>query len=104
MHNIQPYKYNEITFNGVKIDSVEVDKLITYFEYFDADISNAVDVEYYTTEHESELRHFGRYHHHHGEDYLIKARQLRLNHVPFKVNINVGSSVAAPATVRIYLG
>lgn len=101
---MHPYTNQEIGFDGVKIDSVEVDKLITYFDYFDADISNAVDVEYYTPEHISELTQFGRIQYYNGEDYVIKARQYRLNHVPFKVNINVASNVATPSTVRIFLG
>lgn len=104
MSQLEPYHYNEIYFEGVKIDSVEVDKLITYFDYFDADISNAVDIEYYNPEHLSDFRRFGRLSHYNGEDFVIKARQLRLNHVPFKVNINVVSQLATPSTVRIYLG
>lgn len=104
MHNFQPYQYTELAFDGVKIESVEVDKLITYFDYFDADISNAVDVEYYSPDHLSELAQFGRISNYHGQDFVIKARQWRLNHVPFKVNINVVAEHPAAATVRIYLG
>lgn len=106
MHHMKPYTVKEIAFDGVRIDSVEVDKLITYFDYFDADISNVVDIEYPQdyTEHVSELRRFGRVSHYRGEDYVIKARQWRLNHVPFKVSINVASTVAAPSVVRIYFG
>lgn len=106
MHHMHPYTSHEITYEGVHIDSVEVDKLITYFDYFDADISNAVDIEYPHdfAEHMTDFRRFGRVSHYHGEDYIIKARQWRLNHVPFKVNINVASNVASPSVVRIYLG
>lgn len=104
MNQMKSYSVGEIGFEGVKIDSVEVDKLITYFNYFDADISNAVDVETYLPEHISELRNFGRISHYNGDDFVIKARQLRLNHVPFKVTINVVSTVAAPSVVRVYLG
>lgn len=102
--HLTPYTYKEIGYDGVRVESVDVDKLITYFDFFDADISNAVDVEHYTPEHMSEFRRFGRISHYNGEDFVIKARQMRLNHVPFKVNINVASTVAAPSVVRIYLG
>lgn len=102
--NLEPYSCKEILLDGVKIESVEVDKLITYFEYYDADISNAVDIEYPIEEHMSDLRRFGRVSHYNGEDYVIKARQLRLNHVPFKVIINAMSEAASPSVVRIFLG
>jgi len=104
MGHLTPYTYKEIGFDGVRIDSVDVDKLITYFDYFDADISNAVDVESYLPDHISDFRRFGRVSHYNGEDFVIKARQLRLNHVPFKVTINTVSQVATPSVVRIYLG
>lgn len=104
MHNMRPYTRNEINFDGVDIESVEMDKLITYFDYFDADITNAVDVEYQGSEPNSEFRNFGRMSSYRGEDFVIKARQLRLNHLPFRVNMKVHSKSAAPAVVRIFLG
>jgi len=103
-YQLKPYPLQEISFDGVKIDSVQIDKLITYFDYFDADISNAVDVEQYIPDRVSDLRRLGRVSHYNGEDFVIKARQMRLNHVPFKVNINVVSNVKVPSVVRIYLG
>ncbi|XP_031620301.1 larval serum protein 2-like [Contarinia nasturtii] len=102
--NAGPYAVKEIAYDGVKIESVNVDKLTTYFDKFDADISNAVDVQPLTEDIKSELITFGRVHHYNGVDYVIKARQSRLNHLPFQVKINVVSTVATPSVVRIYLG
>lgn len=100
-----PYTVDEIGFNGVHIDSLEVEKLTTYFDLFDADITNAVDVEAPTEGlNWSELHNFGRVSHHNGHDFVIKARQRRLTHVPFKVSVRVTSTVAAPSVVRIFLG
>lgn len=88
--SLEPYAHKEIIFDGVQIDSIEVDALITYFDYFDVEISNGVDIEcFYDRK---------------GTDFVIKARQCRLNYVPFKVNINVASSNAVPSKVRIFLG
>lgn len=101
---MSPYNYHDIGFEGVRIESVETDKLLTYFQYFDSDISNAVDIEHYIPERVSELRQFGRLSHYNGDDFIIKARQWRLNHAPFKVSINVVSTIAKPSVVRIYLG
>lgn len=36
------YTYDELAFPGVKIDEVEIDKLITYIDIVDTDITNAV--------------------------------------------------------------
>lgn len=49
-------------FSGVKIDKVEVDKLVTYFDKFDAGITNAVNVEVYVEKiPETEIKKFGRF-------------------------------------------
>lgn len=40
--HMHPYRKDELLFPGVTIKSVEMDKLITYFEYFLSDISNVV--------------------------------------------------------------
>jgi hypothetical protein len=102
--NLVPYNVEQIGFEGVHVESLEVDKLITYFDRFDADITNAVDIEVPTEENASELRNFGRISHQNGQDFVIKARQWRLNHVPFKVTVRVASSKAVPSVVRVYLG
>lgn len=103
-YNLAPYTIDQIGFDGVQVDSLEVDKLITYFDRFDADITNAVDIEVPQEENVSELHRFGRISHHHGIDFVIKARQWRLNHVPFKVTVRVTSTKAVPSVVRIFLG
>lgn len=36
------YKTKEVDFNGVKINNVKVDKLVTRFDYFDVDITNGI--------------------------------------------------------------
>lgn len=104
--NLPPYQLNDFNFEGVKINSVEVDRLITYFDSFDADITNAVDIDLPPVSEEgvSEIRKFGRLSHYQGEDIVIKARQQRLNHLPFKVTVNVNSANAAASVVRIFLG
>lgn len=102
--NLAPYTVEEIGFEGVHVDSLEVDKLTTYFDRFDADITNAVDVEVPVEENASELHRFGRVSHSHGEDLVVKARQSRLNHVPFKISAHVTSTKAVPSVVRIFLG
>ena len=42
---LKGYKTDDVDFNNVRIKNVNVDKLVTYFDYFDSDISNAVDMQ-----------------------------------------------------------
>jgi hypothetical protein len=99
------YTYDELEFPGVKIESVEVDKLYTYFDKFDADITNAVDVEVYDeSAPESDMKKFGRIAHYQGEDFVIKARTTRLNTVPFTYKLFVNVDKAVKGVVRAYLG
>jgi len=104
--------YNEIfaiVFDGVKIQNVEIDKLVTYFDKFDADITNAVDVDEFeiktnSIEKTSDLFRFGRVSHYNGEDFVIKARQTRLNHMPFTFKLHVHSDRVTKSVVRVFLG
>jgi hypothetical protein len=103
--NLPSYTTEELNFPGVKIEGVEMDKLVTYFDKYDADITNAVDVEVYdekTTG--SELKKFGKIAHYQGEDFVIYARTTRLNTVPFTYKLTVTSDKAVKGVVRAYLG
>lgn len=85
---LPPYGYNELVYPGVKIESVEFDRLITFFDYFDADVSNAA----YVLEKEYD------------DGFRVRTRQYRLNHKPFTYRINVNAEKAGDAVVRVYLG
>jgi rRNA processing protein Gar1 len=104
-HHLPHYTFDEINFPGLKIESVEMDKLVTYFDRFDADNTNAVDVEVYDEKTpESDLKKFGKIAHYQGEDFVIKARTTRLNTVPFTYKLTVTSEKAIKGVVRTYLG
>lgn len=99
------YKYDEIDFKGVKVESVEFDKLVTYFDAFDSDITNVIDVEPFDSQHKpTQLHEFGRFAHYNGEDVYIKARQYRLNHLPFTFKLHVNSDKAQKAVVKFFIG
>ncbi|KAJ9574109.1 hypothetical protein L9F63_008523 [Diploptera punctata] len=82
------YSHDELYFPGIKVESVDVGKLVTYFDYFDVDLDNVVNVK---------VAEDGKY-----IDY--RARQTRLNHKPFTYNIEVSSDKATDAYVRVFLG
>ncbi|XP_066598541.1 hexamerin-like isoform X2 [Prorops nasuta] len=84
----KPYTKDEIIYPDIKIESFAVDKLTTYFDYFDASISNGLAVD---SEKEA-------------ENFLVKIRQYRLNHKPFNFHISVNSEKATKATIRMFIG
>ena len=79
---------SQLGYPGVKIENVDVGKLITYYDYFDIDLDNAVNVQ---------VPEDGQY-----VDY--RARQTRLNHKPFTYSINVTSDSTTDAYIRVFLG
>lgn len=82
------YTHDELAFPGVTIESVNVDKLMTFFDTFDSLLSNAVSVR-----NQKEAWSM-----------LIKARQHRLNHKPFTFHITVNSDRNVKAIIRIFMG
>ncbi|XP_055621812.1 hexamerin-1.1-like [Toxorhynchites rutilus septentrionalis] len=89
---LPPYTFDELNFNGVKIKSLVLDKLITYFDYFDADISNGFPFNTKQSPGKSVW------------DFSIYARQKRLNHKPFSYTMTVTSEFEGKGVVRMYLG
>lgn len=87
-HNQKPYKPEEIEYPDFKIENVNVDKLETYFDYFDSSISHNLAV---NSEKEA-------------DEYIIQARQKRLNHKNFNIHIDVNAAKPMKAVIRIFLG
>jgi hypothetical protein len=77
----------QLGFEGVKVETMEVGKLYTYFEPFEFSLDNAV---YVNTEDIPKMD--------------IGVRQWRLNHKPFTYKIEVTSDKATDAYVRVFLG
>lgn len=87
--NLPEYTYTQLNYPGVKVESVSVDKLYTYFDSFDFEITNAL----YVNEEEFEK-----------DSFRVIAKQYRLNHQPFNYKINVVSDKSEPVVVRVFLG
>ncbi|XP_059052698.1 arylphorin-like [Achroia grisella] len=86
---LEPYSQDVLHYSGVKINDVKVDKLVTFFEYFDWNVTNAV----YLTEQQLDTS---------SPSYIV--RQPRLNHNPFTVNIDIKSDVESEVVVKIFIG
>lgn len=90
--NTQPkYTKSDLAFEGVKFVSAEVDKLLTYFDTFTADVTNVIDVVKDTKDNIK-------------SDVYFKAQVPRLNHWPFKVNMKVTSNKAQKAVMMMFIG
>lgn len=78
-------------FPGVKVENIVVDKLVTYFDDYLMDMTNAVMLT------EEELKKTR-------SDMTFLVRKRRLNHQPFKLSLDVVSDKTADSIVRIFLG
>ncbi|XP_023936946.1 arylphorin subunit beta [Bicyclus anynana] len=87
---LTPYTQDTLHYVGVKINDVKVDKLITYFEYYDFDVSNNV---FYTQE---EFKS--------GNMPTYSVRQPRINHKKFDIEFDVKSDVEGDAVVKVFFG
>lgn len=85
------YTKEELYFPGVKVENVVVDKLITYFDEYLMDMSNAVVLN------EEEMKKAS-------SDMNFFVRKIRLNHQPFKVSVDVMSDKSVDCVVRMFLG
>ncbi|CAH2092844.1 unnamed protein product [Euphydryas editha] len=84
------YTQDTLNYVGVKINDVKVDKLVTFFDYYDFDVSNNV---YYTQEELKSQQH---------TSYVV--RQPRLNHNLFKVSFDIKSDVEGDSVIKIFMG
>lgn len=85
------YSKEELLFPGVKINNIVVDRLITYFDDYLMDMTNAV-----TFTDEELMKTI--------PDMSLFVKKRRLNHEPFKVTLDVNSDKAVDALVRVFLG
>lgn len=101
MSNIEPYKKEEIGFPGVEITNVEVDKIQTFFEEKDIDISNAIEVppdpKVNSVDEVTDVNF-------RPDDVFVKMRYQRLNYKPFEMKFKVNSDKNQKASLRIFIG
>lgn len=100
MEHLGPYTEDDTSFNGVEVKSVTADKIETFFEHHNVDISNAIDV---AKDPITELKNDANPDFK-PDDIFVEARTKRLNHKPFSCTINVHSDSDRAAVVRIFLG
>ncbi|XP_076652690.1 hexamerin 70a-like [Halictus rubicundus] len=87
-HNQKPYAVEDVIFDSLKINSVDIDELVTYFDSFETNINNGLLSQDISEE----------------KSQLINVKQWRLNHDLFTYNITVDSAIQQKASVSIFLG
>ncbi|CAG4955901.1 unnamed protein product [Parnassius apollo] len=87
---VPTYTKDVLHYTGVKINDVKVEKLVTFFDYFDSDVTGVL---YFSPE-QLKTNKFT----------LYKVRQPRLNHKPFTVTVDVKSHVKGDAVFKIFMG
>lgn len=103
--NLPSYTSEDISYEGVAVNSVYVSDLTTYFYKYAADITNAIDVESSTVSNSSDTCPVCHHSQNGGRNFVIKALQKRLCHEPFTVTINVTASCEPQTSVvRIFMG
>ncbi|CRL07341.1 CLUMA_CG020320, isoform A [Clunio marinus] len=85
------YTKTELGFDGVAIEGIEMNKLLTYFDNFTADISNAADIPTDTKDIANARVE-------------LKVQVPRLNHLPFTVKMKVKSDKDQKAVMVIFVG
>nr|AAB86647.1 very methionine rich hexamerin precursor [Hyalophora cecropia] len=85
------YTREELDFPGIKVERIVTEKMVTFMDEYDMDITNAL----YLDQAEMQKKK---------SDMVYVARMRRLNHQPFKVSIDVMSDKAVDAVVRIFIG
>ncbi|XP_049856059.1 hexamerin-like [Schistocerca gregaria] len=85
---LEPYTRKELEFPGLKIESLEVDRLVTYFDGFDLEVDNSLKAS--STEEIEKIKIF--------------ASKQRLNHKPFTYRIKVFSEKPTKAIFRTFYG
>lgn len=80
------YSRSELYFPGVEVVNVDVKKMMTAYDYFEFDVTDALKLD------DSKAT------------FNVKIGQPRLNHKPFTVKVNISSLVAKKGLVKIYLG
>ncbi|XP_017775586.1 PREDICTED: allergen Cr-PI-like [Nicrophorus vespilloides] len=88
-HHMGPYEKQHLFMHGVKVEDFQVEKLVTFFDQYFTDISNAVTVD------EKEFQQ---------KSFEVYARQFRLNHKPYNYKIQVSSDKSVDALVKVFIG
>lgn len=89
LNNIPRYTTKELLMPGVKVQDIKVSPLMTYFEDYYVDISNAV----YNKEVDRSM-----------ERIPVRVRQPRLNNKPFTFTIDINSDKSYDALIKVFLG
>ncbi|KPI97037.1 Arylphorin subunit alpha [Papilio xuthus] len=79
------YSRNDLIFPGVEIVNVDIKKMMTSFEYFEFDATDALKTSASNSK------------------FLVKIGQYRLNHKPFSIKLNISSLVTQKGFAKLFI-
>ncbi|KAL5291031.1 hypothetical protein ACFFRR_010443 [Megaselia abdita] len=86
------YAKTELEFPGVKINDVHYDKLVTYFDMVDSDVSSLLFKDYFFVD--------GKF----NWNFAVFGRKIRLNNKPFSITYDFESDKAQKVVFRTFIG
>ncbi|XP_030380436.1 larval serum protein 1 gamma chain [Scaptodrosophila lebanonensis] len=89
---LKPYAQKDLYYEGITIKDVQVEKLVTYFDLVDFDVTNLLNDKITFVDGEFVW------------DKTLLARQARLNHKPFNFEFTIESNKVQKGVVRVFLG
>ncbi|XP_061397183.1 larval serum protein 1 beta chain-like [Musca vetustissima] len=89
--HLKPYSKNELLFTGVEIEEVQITELVTYFDLVDFDVTTLLN--------DKMIFHDGKL----VWNKALLARQMRLNHKPFRFDLSISSDKKQQALLRVFL-
>ncbi|CAD7081074.1 unnamed protein product [Hermetia illucens] len=97
------YKKDDLLLDGVRVVDVKTTPLVTYFDFFDVDITNIVGVDPLKYKTVDTVGGFDDVHKV-TKDTIIRARHVRLNHKPFTITLDLNVDKPQKVVFRIFLG
>lgn len=101
------YTHDQLFFKDIEIMNVHVDKLQTYFDDFEIDITNGVDMNMFGKDvhmpETEEYKNYKKLFKGTTWDFMIKNKQMRLNHKPFEYSMDVVAGKPTKGVVRVYM-
>ncbi|CAK1586876.1 unnamed protein product [Parnassius mnemosyne] len=86
LSDLPGYLRNDLIFPGVEIVNVDIKKMITSFDYFEFDVTDALKTATNNVK------------------FQVKFGQYRLNHKPFSIKLNISSLVTQKGFTKIFIG
>uniref|UniRef100_W8B5L3 Larval serum protein 1 gamma chain n=1 Tax=Ceratitis capitata TaxID=7213 RepID=W8B5L3_CERCA len=91
-YHLEPYTHEQLYADGIQVMGAKIDKLVTYFDMVDIDVSNLMN--------DKMVFDDGKF----IWNNALYARQMRLNHKPFNYEVIVNAEKPQKVVMRTFIG